>query len=48
MFKVIFLVRKVETSTSLGRTEDLPGISRTSSNVRPVLANLSSIAATLL
>ena len=46
-FNLISLVRKVETLTSLGTTEDLPGIRSTSSKVRPVLANLSSIAATL-
>jgi hypothetical protein len=46
MLSLIFLVRKVETLTSLGTTKDLPGINSTSSKVRPVLANLSSMVAT--
>ena len=33
IFKVIFFVRLVEQSTSLGRTDDLLGTNKTSSNV---------------
>ncbi len=42
MFRRMSLVKTVDTSTSLGRTSDLPGTSKTSSNVSPTSPILSS------
>ena len=43
IFKVMFRVKRVETSTSLGSTSECAGTKRTSSKVSPFFPNLSSL-----